>query len=305
MRENGIKLLCEYGNGRKHFVFVVFSKRSESINIRAFTYLMESIAYQGLELIKLHHECKEYLDLCMIKPSFMLVISDTKQSEKKPEKYIFSSSDNNCEVKVENPLDELNGTTLVVVSNFMLSQEQVKTPREKWSYFLKHGHPGNQYDLKKIVGNNAMFKSAYEALNMDHWSKKEISQYEEYIQRKAQEDAEGYVTPDPENVFDAESEFSDLKESFELGGFPLTEELSDSERFPLIEESSNSEEEREEKNALFMLGMIEKRREERRKWKMMEMKRKASLEKVKEQKMKKAEVKEGEVKKKAELKKKG
>jgi hypothetical protein len=80
----------------------------------------------------------------MIKPSFMMVIIDTKPREKKPEKYIFSSSDNDCEVKVENPFDELNGTTLVVVSNLILSQEQVKTPREKWGYFLKHGHPGRQ-----------------------------------------------------------------------------------------------------------------------------------------------------------------
>jgi hypothetical protein len=56
MRENGIKLLCDYGYGEKDFVFIVFSKRSQSINIRAFTYLMESISDQGLEMIRLHKE---------------------------------------------------------------------------------------------------------------------------------------------------------------------------------------------------------------------------------------------------------
>jgi hypothetical protein len=65
----------------------------------------------------------------------MLMISTTKQREEKAEKYTFSSSDNNCKVKVENPFDEINGTLLVVVSNFILSQEQIKTPREKWSNF--------------------------------------------------------------------------------------------------------------------------------------------------------------------------
>jgi hypothetical protein len=58
MRENGIKLLCDYGDGRKHFVFIVFSKRSKSINIHAFGHLVESISNQGLELIKLHNESK-------------------------------------------------------------------------------------------------------------------------------------------------------------------------------------------------------------------------------------------------------
>jgi hypothetical protein len=159
---------------------------------------------------------------------------------------------------------------------------------------------GNQHDLEKIVGNDAIFKCAYEALNMDDWSREEIEMYEEYMQIKAQQDAEGYVTPDSkevsEEVSDAKSGFSDLKELFE------------SERFRLTEESSNSEkerEEREERKALFTLETIRRRREERIKWKMIGMKFKASLEKEKEQKKKKAEVKEGEMKKKAEMKKKG
>jgi hypothetical protein len=105
--------LCDYGNGREHFVFIVFSKRSESISIRAFGYLMESINQQGLELIK------QYLDFGDLKPSFMLAISDTKQAKEKPEKYIFSSSDISAKFKYENPFDEINGTTLVVLSNFI------------------------------------------------------------------------------------------------------------------------------------------------------------------------------------------
>jgi hypothetical protein len=299
MQENGIKLLCEHEDGTEHFVFIVFSKRSKSINVRAFTYLVESISDQGLEMIRLHREYGEYLNLCDIKSSFMLVLQDTKQPGKRLDKYIFNSSDISTECDVENPFDQLNGTTIVALSHFTLSQEQVKTPREKWSYFLKHGHPGNQHDLERIVDNDAMFKCAYEALNMDDWPKEEISQYEEYMQRKAQEDAEGYETPGSKEVTGkviiTKSLFSGLIKS------------SESEESPDSEESSNSEEEREETNALLMLETIRRRREERRKWKKIGKKliKKASLEKEKEQKMKKAEVKEEEVKKKAELKRKG
>jgi hypothetical protein len=130
MRENGIKLLCDY-EGREHFVYIVFSRRSESISIRAFRYLMETITQQGLQLIKLDKEHKQHLSFGNLKPSFMLAITDIMKAEERPEKYIFSSSDTKCRVKVENPFDELNGTTLVMLPNFTLSQEQVKTPREK------------------------------------------------------------------------------------------------------------------------------------------------------------------------------
>jgi hypothetical protein len=166
---------------------------------------------------------------------------------------------------------------------------------------LKHEHHGNQHDLEKMIGNDAIFKCAYKALNMDDWSKKEISQYEEYMQRKTQEDAEGYMTPDSEEVSDAKSGFSDLSERSSSERFLLTKELADSKRFRLTEEWSNSEEESEERKALFMLETIRRRGEERRKWKMIEIQLKASLVKEKEQKMKKVEVKEGEVKKKAEF----
>jgi hypothetical protein len=81
------------------------------------------------------------------------------------------------------------------------------------------------------------------------------------MQRKAQEDAEGYMTPDSEEVSDAKSGFSDLSEWSSSERFLLTKELADSKRFRLTEEWSNSEEEREERKALFMLETIRMRGE--------------------------------------------
>ena len=75
------------------------------------------------------------------------------------------------------------------LSNFTLSMDQVKTPREKWCYFLKHG---NEYDHddENMIGDDAIFKRAYEELNQDHWSKEEIYMYEQEMQRNTQQDAE-------------------------------------------------------------------------------------------------------------------
>ena len=62
------------------------------------------------------------------------------------------------------------------LSNFTLSMEQVKTPIEKWCYFLKHGtethcNSDNQHDLKKMIGDDAIFKRAYEEF---HQVKKKV-----------------------------------------------------------------------------------------------------------------------------------
>jgi hypothetical protein len=126
------------------------------------------------------------------------------------------------------------GTTIAVLPHFTLSKEQVKTSREKWGYFLNHGHPGNQHDLEDVIGDDDIFKHAYEELSMDHWSKEEIDMYEQDMQKRAQQDAEGYIIP--KEVSNAKPELLGPMES-DIS----PEGSSDSERSPSIEESLNSQ----------------------------------------------------------------
>ena len=91
------------------------------------------------------------------------------------------------------------GITLVQLSNFTLSMDQVKTPTEKWCYFLKHGSiVVSQHDLEKMIGDDAIFKRAYEELHQNHWSKEEIGMYEQEMQKNTQQDAEESSDADEE-----------------------------------------------------------------------------------------------------------
>jgi colicin import membrane protein len=146
---------------------------------------------------------------------------------------------------------------------------------------LNHGHPGNQHDLENIIGDDAIFKHAYEKLNMDHWSRNEIDMYEQYMQKKTQQDAEGYVTPPGLEFSNTKPIYADLIDSD-----TPPEGSSDSEIFISTEESSDSEDERIARLELENIEM--RRKEEMRKC---EMKRKVELEK------------EQEIKKKAEIRK--
>ena len=122
---------------------------------------------------------------------------------KKSEIYISGSFDNN-DASSANLFCRLGGVTVVHFSNFRLSIEQVKTPTEKWCYFLKHGGKdgamgddaifkgtvGDDAIFKGTVGDDAIFKRAYEELDQGHWSKEEIDMYEQEMQKKTQQDAE-------------------------------------------------------------------------------------------------------------------
>jgi hypothetical protein len=119
--------------------------------------------------------------------------------------------------------------------------------------------------------------------------------HEEYMQRKAEQDAEGYVTSHKEEVSDAKSRFSDLRESDTLPEYSLC-----SEKLPLLVGWSDSKESLDsmERRALSILEYVRKMRAYEKK--KLEKKKKAELEK--EQK-KKAKLKEQKMKRKVKLKK--
>ena len=94
----------------------------------------------------------------------------------------------------ENPFDEFHGLTIVELLNFTLLIDQVKTPSEKWCYFLRHGSTCNFEkmidDDANVFGNDAIFRRAYEELHQEFWSEEEIHMYKQEMQKSGQQDAE-------------------------------------------------------------------------------------------------------------------
>ena len=134
---------------------------------------------------------ERYPDFTKLKYTFLLWISDfTPRME--PGNYITDSIDKN-QLR-ENPFDVCFGLTIVELSNFTLLIDQVKTPTEKWCYFLRHGSTRNFEkmidDDANVFGNDAIFRRAYEELHQEFWSEEEIHMYKQEMQKSGQQDAE-------------------------------------------------------------------------------------------------------------------
>ena len=180
-RENMIKLLCVDEANSQYTVLIVFSRR-RGLDNRALGYFVDANSNQ----IGDGAYCRDFSE---VRPTYILMISDSIKV-KKSEIYISGFGDENDAFEA-NLSCRLGGVTVVHLSNFRLSMEQVKTPTEKWCYFLKHGGTWNMISNDAtMIGDDAIFKRAYEELNQDHWSKEEIYMYEQEMQKKTQQDAE-------------------------------------------------------------------------------------------------------------------
>ena len=164
-KQSLVDVLCKDGRGRQYIIEMQVAK-TEGFEKRAQYYAAK--AYSG--------QLNSAQDYIKLKEIVFIAITDF---------VMFSDKTNYCSkhhiLDHETYSRDLKDFSFVFIElpKFNLQIEELRTLKEKWSYFFKHAEETDEQEVAKIVGKDKVILRAYEELNRFSWDEVELNTYEQ------------------------------------------------------------------------------------------------------------------------------
>ncbi|MGL9778837.1 MAG: Rpn family recombination-promoting nuclease/putative transposase [Wolbachia sp.] len=175
-KQSIVDVLCKDSSGHRYVIEMQLA-RDKSFQERAQLYAAKAYSRQA-------GRGNEYVNL---KKVFFIAISNNILF---PEEVEYISTHNIREIKTNGHY--LKGFQFVFIElpKFKKDKvEQLESTVERWCFFLKHAQDTTEKDLKDIAEKSPIINLAYEELNKEHWSEKDLVAYDERIMDLRKEEA--------------------------------------------------------------------------------------------------------------------
>lgn len=175
-KQSIVDVLCKDSSGHRYVIEMQLA-RDKSFQERAQLYAAKAYSRQA-------GRGNEYVNL---KKVFFITISNNILF---PEEVEYISTHNIREIKTNGHY--LKGFQFVFIElpKFKKDKvEQLESTVERWCFFFKHAQDTTEKDLKDIAEKSPIINLAYEELNKEHWSEKDLVAYDERIMDLRKEEA--------------------------------------------------------------------------------------------------------------------
>ncbi|WP_250296717.1 Rpn family recombination-promoting nuclease/putative transposase [Wolbachia endosymbiont of Oedothorax gibbosus] len=175
-KQSIVDVLCKDSSGHRYVIEMQLA-RDKSFQERAQLYAAKAYSRQA-------GRGNEYVNL---KKVFFIAISNNILF---PEEVEYISTHNIREIKTNGHY--LKGFQFVFIElpKFKKDKvEQLESTVERWCFFFKHAQDTTEKDLKDIAEKSPIINLAYEELNKEHWSEKDLVAYDERIMDLRKEEA--------------------------------------------------------------------------------------------------------------------